>query len=248
MPRLSGGILGFPDFRGFTRQLVLWNLGAFFLLLILHAVSAPAFDYAVAYIGLIPAMVLHGFVWQLATYWIINLGILNTAFVLLSLWFLGSFLEDQHGARWLGEIFFISVLGGGLAGLALGAFSPAALGTPVLGCWSGITGLMIAFGVLYADMEFMMFPLPIMIKAKHITAVYLLIMVAMLFFPAERMFGLSQLGGGLFGYLYIKFAPRRGFAFAGAESLYGIRNNYYRWKRRRAAKKFEVYMRKHRDN
>jgi hypothetical protein len=24
-----------------------------------------------------------------------------------------------------------------------------------------------------------------------------------------------------------------------------VRNNYYRWKRRRAARKFEVYMRKH---
>jgi hypothetical protein len=29
------------------------------------------------------------------------------------------------------------------------------------------------------------------------------------------------------------------------ERLYGIRNEYYRWKRRRAARKFEVYMRKH---
>ena len=26
--------------------------------------------------------------------------------------------------------------------------------------------------------------------------------------------------------------------------IYGIRNSYYRWKRRRAARKFEVYMRK----
>ena len=33
-----------------------------------------------------------------------------------------------------------------------------------------------------------------------------------------------------------------------ASSLFGLRNRYYRWKRRRAAKKFEVYMRKHRDN
>ncbi len=63
----------------------------------------------------------HGFVWQLATYWIIHQGILNTAFELLSLWFLGSFLETQHGPRWLAEIFFVSVIGSGLAGLALAA-------------------------------------------------------------------------------------------------------------------------------
>ncbi|HTV81778.1 MAG TPA: rhomboid family intramembrane serine protease [Acidobacteriaceae bacterium] len=248
MPRLSGGILGFPDFRGFTRQLVLWNLGAYFLLLILGMASAHAALFADFYIGLIPGLVLHrGFVWELATYWIVHHGILNTAFELLSLWFLGSFLEDNHGARWLGEIFFVSVIGCGLAGLALAA-ATGSLATLIYGCWGGIFGLLIAFGVLYADMQFMMFPLPFMIKAKYLVAVYMLIMLAMLFFSAERIFAFSQLGGALFGYLYIRFAPHRGFAFAGAESLYGLRNRYYRWKRRRAARKFEVYMRKHRDN
>ncbi len=29
-----------------------------------------------------------------------------------------------------------------------------------------------------------------------------------------------------------------------SEAFYGLRNRYYRWKRRRAARKFEVYMRK----
>jgi hypothetical protein len=30
-----------------------------------------------------------------------------------------------------------------------------------------------------------------------------------------------------------------------SERYYGLRNSYYRWKRRRAARKFEVYMREH---
>jgi membrane associated rhomboid family serine protease len=248
VPRLSGGILGFPDFRGFTRQLVLWNLAAYFLLLILGAISAQTAYLVEIYVGLIPAMVIqHGFFWQIVTYWIIHQGIINTLFELLSIWFLAAFLEAQHGARWLGEIFFFSVIGCGLAGLALAAATHS-LGTPIFGCWGGIFGLLIAFGVLYADMEFMMFPLPFMIKAKYLVAVYMLLMLAMLFFSAERIFAFAQLGGALFGYLYIKLAPRRGFAFAGTESLYGMRNRYYRWKRRRAAKKFEVYMRRHRDN
>jgi hypothetical protein len=67
-------------------------------------------------------------------------------------------------------------------------------------------------------------------------------------FSSQKVFAFSQLGGALFGFLYIKFSPRRGFATAGSETVYGLRNRYYRWKRRRAAKKFEVYMRKHRDN
>jgi hypothetical protein len=46
------------------------------------------------------------------------------------------------------------------------------------------------------------------------------------------------------GYVYTKFAPRRGMAHGLSERYFSVRNNYYRWKRRRAAKKFSVYMRK----
>ena len=247
MPRLSGGILGFPDFRGFTRTLVLILLGAAFLFLIAGAFSSDLGALMPAIFALSPALVLHhGWVWQIVTYWLVPVGILGTAFELLSLWFLGSFLEGNHGAQWLAEIFFFSVLGAALAAIALAFALPGSSAT-VAGCWGGLFGLLIAFGVLYADLEFMMFPLPIMIKAKYLVAVYLLIALAMLF-TTERAFAFSQLGGALFGWIYIKFAPRRGFAFAGSERMYGLRNSYYRWKRRRAAKKFEVYMRKRRDN
>lgn len=247
MPRLSSGVLGFPEFRGFTRRLVLWNLGAYFLLLILGVASRQLALEVQLTLGLVPQAVLQrGVIWQLITYCFIHAGILNTAFELMSLWFLGSFLEMNHGGRWLAEIFFVSVVGSGLAAVALALAMPGS-GALLYGCWGGIFGLLIAFGVLYANMDFMMFPLPISIKAKYLVAVYILIALAMLF-SGERFFAFAQLGGGLAGYLYIRFAPRKGFAFASSESLFGLRNRYYRWKRRRAAKKFEVYMRRHRDN
>ena len=37
--------------------------------------------------------------------------------------------------------------------------------------------------------------------------------------------------------------PRRGLYIVFSEQWYALRNSYYRWKRRRAARKFEVYMR-----
>lgn len=240
MPR-SGGMLSFPDFRGFTRSLILWNLGVFFALLLLGVASSATAFTLVAWLALIPQAVLHGRVWQVITYSFLHEGILNTVFELLSLWFLGSFLEAQHGARWLMEIYFVSVLGAALAAIGLSFFTPEAVA--LTGCYGGLFGLLIAFGVLYADLQFMMFPLPIGIKAKYLVAVYMLIALAMLF-SAQRAFAFSQLGGALFGFLYIKMAPRRGFAFAGTERYFGLRNEYYRWKRRRAARKFEVYMKK----
>jgi hypothetical protein len=75
-------------------------------------------------------------------------------------------------------------------------------------------------------------------------AIYILIAVALLLKQADTFNALVQLSGALCGFLYIKFAPRRGFARGMSESYFGLRNNYYRWKRRRAARKFEVYMRK----
>ena len=40
-------------------------------------------------------------------------------------------------------------------------------------------------------------------------------------------------------------AGQRRFGSLFSERYYGLRNRYFKWKRRRAARKFEVYMRKH---
>lgn len=244
MPR-TAGILNFPDFRGFTRGLILWNVGAYFLLLLLSLVAAPLANEFVRFGALIPPYFLHGYIWQIVTYSFIHKGILGPALEMLSLWFLGSFLESNHGPRWLAELYFSSVIGAGLAavGLSLVMRSDAFSTFAISGSFGGIFGLLVAFGVIYGNMEFMMFPLPMTMKAKYLVIVYMLIAVAMVF-TDNRVYALAQLGGALAGFLYIKAAPRRGYAFATSERYFGLRNNYYRWKRRRAAKKFEVYMRK----
>ena len=241
MPR-TAGILNFPDFRGFTRGLILWNVGAYFLMLLLGLVAAPFAGEILRITALIPFLFLHGYLWQLVTYCFIHQGILGTALEMLSLWFLGSFLESHHGPRWLAELYFTSVIGAGLAAVGLSVVMHVD-NVAIAGSFGGIFGLLVAFGVLYGDMEFMLFPLPMTMKAKYLVMVYMLIAVAMVF-SASRVYALAQLGGALAGFLYIKAAPRRGYAFATSERYFGLRNNYYRWKRRRAAKKFEVYMRK----
>jgi hypothetical protein len=65
----------------------------------------------------------------------------------------------------------------------------------------------------------------------------------MLFGQQQRLYAFAQLGGALAGLVYVRLAPRRGVSFGLSERLYAVRNRYYRWKRRRAARKFEVYMR-----
>ncbi|HVJ08878.1 MAG TPA: rhomboid family intramembrane serine protease [Acidisarcina sp.] len=245
MPR-TAGIMTFPEFRGFTRKLILWNLGVFFFLLVLGLVARGAAATIVGYTALVPAMVAHGAIWQLVTYSFLHQGLLNTALEMLSLWFLGSFLEQFHGSRWMGELYFISVIGSGVTAVALSfALAPSMgfAGVAIMGSFGGLFGLLIAFGVLHGDMEFMLFPLPVQIKAKYLVTVYLLIAFAS-FFLSDRIYALAQLGGALCGFLYVKTAPRRGIFSGASDRYFDLRNSYYKWKRRRAARKFEVYMRK----
>jgi len=97
--------------------------------------------------------------------------------------------------------------------------------------------------MLFGDQEFLLW-FVLRIKAKYMVAIYILIEVAILLKEADRFGALVQLSGALAGFLFVRFAPRKGIAFGFTERLYGVRNAYYRYKRRRAARKFEVYMRK----
>jgi membrane associated rhomboid family serine protease len=249
MPRIGSNPLAFPDFRGATRSLVLINLATYFALLVLNLARFDAAGQIVAAFWFNPPVFLHGAIWQPLTYSFVHLGILSALFELLSLWFLAGFLEGFHNANWVMWLYTVSVLGTAVAALALyivgGMFAPSLLdnASALIGSFGGIFGLLTAIGVLYGDVQFLLFPLPIGIKARYLVIIYLLVATAMLF-GQERMYAFAQLGGALAGLLYVRMAPRRGMSFALSEGWYGVRNRYYRWKRRRAARKFEVYMRR----
>jgi membrane associated rhomboid family serine protease len=250
MPRIGSNPLAFPDFRGATRRLILVNLATYFVLLLVSLAWSSGFLHLLSALSFDPSAFLQGALWQPFTYSLVHIGILRTLFELLSLWFLAGFLAGFHNDSWVTSLYVVSVLGTALAALALyvvgGLMAPSLVGNavPLIGCFGGIFGLLAAIGLLYGDVQFMLFPLPISIKARYLVIIYALVAVAMLF-GEERLYAFAQLGGGLAGLLFVRLAPRRGVSFAFSESWYGMRNRYYRWKRRRAARKFEVYMKSH---
>ena len=245
MPRIGSSSFSFPEFRGATRRLVFLNLCAFFALLLARfAFSANAGLWA-SHLSFVPTAFLHGALWQPFTYSFVHPGLIGTLFELLSLWFLAGFLENMHSASWVTGLYTASVLGTAAAAAALYAVSGTLgfglLQIPLYGCMGGIFGLLVAIGALYGDFEFLLF-FTIGIKARYLVAIYALTSIAMLF-GEQRMYAFAQLGGALAGLLFIRLAPRRGVSFAFSETWFALRNRYYRWKRRRAARKFEVYMR-----
>jgi membrane associated rhomboid family serine protease len=249
MRRLGSTPLAFPEFRGATRSLVLWNLGAYFALALTQlAIPHPAIPFQERF-GFIPGVFLHGALWQPFTYSLIHptAALWGTLFELMSLWFLAGFLENFHTSRWITSLYAVSVLGTVAAATAIYACSKAlgfSMGEVLLyGCFGGIFGLLVAIGTLYGDTQFMLFPLPIGIKARYMAAIYALVAFASLLFGQQRLYAFAQLGGALAGLLFIRLAPRSGLSLGLSEIWYALRNRYYRWKRRRAARKFEVYMR-----
>jgi len=245
MPSCPSPPFAFPEFRGATRRLVLWNLSSYFALLIAQ-LAFPQWPGKEVF-GFAPETFLHhSHLWQPFTYSLVQYGIVSTLLTLLMLWFIAGFLEMYHGANWVMGLYVTAVLGTAAAATAIYACGHAlgfsAEGVPLTGCFGGTFGLLAVIGVLHGDVQFILFPFPISIKARYLAAIFALISFAMLF-DQQRMSAFAELGGGLAALAYMSVAPRRGPSLGLSEQWYGLRNGYYRWKRRRAGRKFEVYMR-----
>jgi membrane associated rhomboid family serine protease len=190
-----------------------------------------------------PLAVVHGEIWQPVTYSFAESSILSILFGMLTLWFCGSILEGSYGSRWFAELYFSSAIGGALVASIL-SFSRVLSLSPedtAGGAFAGIFGVLIALAMRFGDLEFL-FMFVVRIRAKYMVAIYILIDLALLL-KAHNPFGaLLELSGAFCGYLYVRYSPRRGLAYGLSERFFGLRNAYYRSKRRRAARKFEVYM------
>lgn len=234
-----------PPFSGMVKRLVLVNVGVFFAMELLGWLAPAMAGLLALHLELIPGLVLRGELWQLVTYSFLHSGILHILFNMLTLWFIGAYLEATFGARWLGELYFCSVIGAALTTVAISYTHVFGL-TPyvaTVGASGGIFGLLVAFAVFFGEQEMLLFFIA-RVKAKYLVAIYILLALASLMKGPEGVAYAAHLGGALFGFLYAKYAPRKGLSFASSEWYFGVRNGYYRWKRRRAAKKFQVYMRK----
>jgi membrane associated rhomboid family serine protease len=235
----------------FTRA-VTWLLGintSIFLLMELFGLARlPVVGYVIDYCALTPALVIaHGYIWQLVTYSVLHAGLMHWFGNMLGLWMFGSAIESAWGTRRLLELYIVGVVGAALTTVALSyAHLLGNPNQPTLGASGGVFAILIAFGMLFGDQEIMMIPFPFLIKAKYFIGILIVVTLALAMGGGGNVAYVAHLGGLFFGYLYARRGPRAALVNVGfAERYYGMRNSYYRWKRRRAAKKFEVYMSKH---
>lgn len=240
--------LSFPPFTPWVKRIIIACAALFFIKVVLDAFTINGTSYLNHYLGLVPVFVLHGMIWQLVTYSFLHAGLMHLLVNMLTLWMFGSQEEQDWGSKQFLEYYLFCVIGSALTTIAV-AYSPLPGVTPAtatIGASGGIYGLLIAFGMLYGDREIFMFPLPFMMKAKYMVGIIIFVVVIATFQPSQGgIANFAHLGGLLFGFIYIKFLPRRGLVYGLTERYFRIRNDYYRTKRRKAARKFEIYMREH---
>ncbi len=91
--------LGFPPFTTAVKWLLLINTGVYVLFLVLDAVT-PGLGRELTLAGsLIPAAVMHGWVFQLVTYSFLHVGLLHLLFNMLALWMFGAEFESGWGTK-----------------------------------------------------------------------------------------------------------------------------------------------------
>jgi hypothetical protein len=91
----------------------------------------------------------------------------------------------------------------------------------------------------------MLFPLPIQFPVKWMVIGIAGIEVAYLLLHHFALYDFVLLLGLGAGYVWYALFLTRRTTIGLSEKYFSMRNSYYRWKRRRAARKFEVYMRDH---
>jgi hypothetical protein len=146
------------------------------------------------------------------------------------------------------EFFLAATIGGGLlasllayaAGERVEKLSVASVD---YGMWPFVLALVLAFAYFHADQP-LRFNFIFTLKAKYLAAIYLLFYLGAALIGGDRFGALVALSNALCGYVYLRLAPRRSIKTTASEKWFGLRNAYIRAKRRRAAKKFTVYMRK----
>jgi membrane associated rhomboid family serine protease len=200
-------------------------------------------DGAFIPLKLIPAMVMHGAVWQLFTYLFLHStgDFFHILFNMLALWMFGAPVEETWGTKRFLQYYFICGVGAGIC-VVLADVMFANPYQATIGASGAIYGLLLAFGMMFPNQTVLMsFLFPI--KAKYMVMIFGAIAFLSSFQTGSAVSNLAHLGGMLFGFVYMK--TQFGKRVAGPGFDLDFQRRWKEYKLQRAKKKFQVYLKKH---
>lgn len=245
MRRTDSFQFGFPRFVGALRYIVLLSVGIWVTLVLLAAFDRPLAQLLLTIGHLNPDYIREGWIWQFVTYGFVDLEPWYFLMTMLAVYFLGSSVQEQIGSRAFTELYLFSLAGSGILGFLVSLTGQVGQGT-ALGAGAAANAILMVFYLLFREAPILLFPIPFPIPVKYIV-IFTAVVEGAYFLIYRFVLGyLILLLGLATGYLWYRFLWRRASVSAViGDRVYGIRNSYHRWRRRRAARKFQVYMRKH---
>lgn len=178
----------------------------------------------------------HFRLWQIITYMFMHGGWEHIFFNMFALFMFGPIIEYSLGSKRFFNLYFICGIGAILFQMVVQAVEVHAItgtitishpelessflefganaqklfdiyNTPVVGASGAIFGILVAFGMLYPNMELFIFFIPIPVKAKYIVPVYILIEIwlGVSQYGGDNVAHFAHLGGALFGFIMIKY-------------------------------------------
>jgi membrane associated rhomboid family serine protease len=245
MARNQSVIGGLPPFRGALRDVVIVSTAIYIALVLLQAFHSTLAVKVYALGILTPEGIRHGWLWQFLSYGFIDDDPRSFLFTMLSIYFIGSAVQERIGPKAFIELYFGSLICSGLLGFGLSLTGVVGQGF-VLGAGAAANAVLMVFYLLNRDAPIMLMFIPIPIPVKYIVILVGAVEAAYFFKTHFVLYYLVLLLGLLSGFLWYRFAWRRATVFGMLGTrIDDIRNSYHRWKRRRAGRKFQVYMKKH---
>ena len=170
--------------------------------------------------------------WQIITYMFMHANIGHIFSNMLGLLFMGPIVEQTFGSKRFFNYYFFTGIGAlvlhfvvqaielhnatGLFYININTFEPQSqqqfqlvqsiLTEPILGASGAVFGVLMAIFLLYPDLEFILFPIPIPVKVKYFVPVYVLYELFSGVMPTQgdSVAHFAHLGGALFGFILIK--------------------------------------------
>jgi membrane associated rhomboid family serine protease len=213
--RPTGGNLAVPQLTPFVKYIIIACVVMYLVQFVADGQGALSMilglvPYSVVGLGPLPLP----FLWQPFTYMFLHAPppvVMHILFNMLILWMFGSELEGRWGSRAFLRYYLVCGVGAGIFATVLGLLLPwGQPGVPTIGASGAIYGLMIAYGIIFANRP-ILFMLIFPMKAR--TFAWILFAGAFLMSleaSPGRVSHVAHLGGALTGYLYLKKAWRIG--------------------------------------
>ena len=159
--------------------------------------------------GLYPVNSGHFYLYQLITYQFTHVAFFHLFFNMFALFMFGRVLENYWGPSRFLTYYMITGIGAGLTQLAVCYFQDIYAVT--IGASGAVFGILLAFGMIFPNVQLMIIPIPIPIKAKYLVIGYGVLELSMGFasFSGDNVAHFAHLGGMLFGIIMILFWRRK---------------------------------------